>query len=245
MQILNILFRCSDLYQVEDVLRLIGSDEEAIPSGSDDDRLDSDDSDLEDGDLNDMFTDGEYDIQSKYADDYCDDNDNDNDYNYEGYVYKFYISGDNTLKSHVTDAYPAISKSGAVVLNLVKGLPHGIHVYFDNYFASPELLLELKQNGFDATCTIRSNRNRNCPLKSKKQLKKEGRGSFDYQSSDGIVIASWYDNTVVNLASNKCSVMPIHQVLRYSAEKKAHVHIQCPSIVKAYNKSMEVLTVAT
>ena len=30
MQILNILFRCSDLYQVEDVLRLIGSDEEAI-----------------------------------------------------------------------------------------------------------------------------------------------------------------------------------------------------------------------
>ena len=155
-----------------------------------------------------------------------------------GYVYKFYISGDNTVESHVTDADPAIGKSGAVVLNLVKGLPHGIHVYFDNYFASPELLLELKQNGFDATCTIRSNQNRNCPLKIKKQLKKEGRGSFDYQSSDGIVIASWYDNTVVNLASHKCSVMPIHQVLRYSAEKKAHVHIQCPSIVKAYNKSM-------
>ena len=82
-RILNILFRCSDLYQVEDVLRLIGSDEEAIPSGSDDDRLDSDDSDLEAGDLNNMFTDGEYGIQSKYADDYCDDNDNDNDYNYE------------------------------------------------------------------------------------------------------------------------------------------------------------------
>ena len=52
--------------QVEDVLRLIGSDEEAIPSGSDDDRLDSDDSDFEACDLNNMFTDGEYDIQSKY-----------------------------------------------------------------------------------------------------------------------------------------------------------------------------------
>ena len=56
MQILNIIFRCSDLYQVEDVLRLIGSDEEAIPSGSDDDRLDSDDSDFEAADLNNMFT---------------------------------------------------------------------------------------------------------------------------------------------------------------------------------------------
>ena len=32
-----------------------------------------------------------------------------------GYVYKFYISGDNTVESHVTDADPAIGKSGAVV----------------------------------------------------------------------------------------------------------------------------------
>ena len=51
-------------------------------------------------------------------------------------------------------------------------------LYFDNYFYS-ELLLRLKMNGFWAVGTIRQDRMRGCKLKSEKELKKEGRGSFN------------------------------------------------------------------
>jgi hypothetical protein len=33
-------------------------------------------------------------------------------------------------------------------------LPKETHIYLDNYFVSPELLLELKECGHDATCTV-------------------------------------------------------------------------------------------
>ena len=59
---------------------------------------------------------------------------------------------------------PGIGKSGEVVPNLVSHLPKNTHIYFDNYFASPELLLELKKHGYHATCTIRANRHCKCPL---------------------------------------------------------------------------------
>jgi hypothetical protein len=104
-----------------------------------------------------------------------------------GYVHKLYISGDNLVPTDFKDLDPAIGKSGGVVINLANNLPRGTHLYFDNYFARPELLLELKKRGYHATCTLRSNRRANCPLKNEKQLKKEGRGSFDYRSSEGVV----------------------------------------------------------
>ena len=155
-----------------------------------------------------------------------------------GYLHKFYVSGDNLVPSREEKLDPAFGKSGEVVLNLVSQLPKNTHIYFDNYFASPELLLELKKRGYHATCTIRANRCGKCPLKNKKQLKKEGRGAFDYKSSEGVVMASWFDNRVVTVASNKCSVLPTNTVRRYSKKRKEHIDVQCPALIKAYNKSM-------
>ena len=93
-----------------------------------------------------------------------------------GYLHKFYVSGDNLVPSRGEKLDPAIGKSGEVVLNLVGHLPKGTHVYFDNYFASPELLLALKKQGHHATCTVRANRQGKCPLKDKKELKKKREG---------------------------------------------------------------------
>ena len=61
---------------------------------------------------------------------------------------------------------------GKVVICLVKDLPKGSFVFFDNYFASLSLLAELKRMGLHATCTMRKNRTRNCPLLADKDLKK-------------------------------------------------------------------------
>ena len=43
---------------------------------------------------------------------------------------------------------------------------------------------------------------------------------------------------MVNVVSNKCAVLPPHPVKRYSSQKKKHIELQCPALVKAYNESM-------
>jgi hypothetical protein len=84
--------------------------------------------------------------------------------------------------------------------------------------------------GIPAGCTLRSHRMANCPLKAEKQLKKEGRGSVDFKvSEEGIIIARWYDNKEVTIASNHYSVEPTTQV---------RLHFSFPSLssfLLAYN----------
>ncbi len=62
---------------------------------------------------------------------------------------------------------------------MVSEVEPGTEVFFDNYFASPGLLLALKDMGLPAACTLRVNRTEKCPLKTEKELKKEGRGAMD------------------------------------------------------------------
>ena len=65
-----------------------------------------------------------------------------------GYIYDFQISGDAPVPDE-------IGKSGQVVIELTKNLPAGTHLYFDNYFASPLLLLKLKEMDLESACTLR------------------------------------------------------------------------------------------
>ncbi len=54
------------------------------------------------------------------------------------------VSGDNTIAHKQVDS--AIGASGRVVMELMRGVPAGSFVYYDNYFASPLLCLKLKVN---------------------------------------------------------------------------------------------------
>jgi hypothetical protein len=129
---------------------------------------------------------------------------------YSGYVHAFIIFGDNLI---TTAGDLGIGASGQTVLNLVSTLEPGTEVFFDNYFASPGLLLELKKLGLPAACTIRANRTEKCPLKTEKELRKEGRGAMDHKvSEEGILIAKWFDNKEVIVGSNHYSVNPASQV---------------------------------
>ena len=63
-----------------------------------------------------------------------------------GYCYRFKISGD-ALPDEETEAddmADGIGMSGRTVLSLVRDVPPGCEVFFDNWFASPALLLRLK-----------------------------------------------------------------------------------------------------
>jgi hypothetical protein len=153
-----------------------------------------------------------------------------------GYVHSFSIFGDNLI---TTEGELGIGASGQTVLNLVASLEPGTEVFFDNYFASPGLLLELKKLGLPAACTLRANRVEKCPLKSEKELRKEGRGAMDHKvSEEGIVVAKWFDNREVMVGSNHYSVKPTSQVKRWDKAKKVYVWLPIPAIIKAYNRGM-------
>ena len=68
---------------------------------------------------------------------------------------------------------------------------------------------------------MRTNRIENCPV-GYNAVKKEARGTFDYQSDqqDGIIVCSWNDNNVVTLASNTNTVFPLSKAVRWSAKEK-------------------------
>jgi hypothetical protein len=153
-----------------------------------------------------------------------------------GYIYKFQVAGDNTLLHE--DVEPEIGKSGQVVLELVEDVPPGSQIYFDNWFCSPLLIKRLAEKQLGATGTVRQNRKAGCPLMAEKELRKDGRGSFDYKSADGVVVCDWYDNKVVSVASNCHSVLPAKKIRRWCKKEKKYVEIACPNLIGAYNKNM-------
>ena len=155
-----------------------------------------------------------------------------------GYVHDFQFAGDNLAP--VVDTVENVGKSGEVVVHLTADQPHGSYVYFDNYFASPELLIELKSRDIKATCTMRPNRSRKCPLKCLKDINKCGRGAYDYRmlNDESLIICEWFDNKVVLMGSNVHGVEPTHLVRRYDRTAKRHVELSCPAMIKHYNANM-------
>lgn len=159
-----------------------------------------------------------------------------------GYVYDFEISGGNTKgPPDGVQVSPALGESEFVVLRLVHDLPPYSHkIFFDNYFASPELLVHLHGTGHYAVCTLRANRTRKCPLKNEKQLKKEGRGAIDYRinKDENIIVCAWFDNKQVLTASNYIGVHPISDCKRYNRKEKKDIMVDRPAIVATYNQFM-------
>ncbi|XP_050042864.2 piggyBac transposable element-derived protein 3-like [Dermacentor andersoni] len=133
-----------------------------------------------------------------------------------------------------------VGESGKVVLRLTHDCPPGTEVFFDNFFASIELLNEMKMRGLGAAATIRKTRCGNCPLKTEKELKKAERGSLDFRSekSTGIVICAWNDNRTVTAALNIHSIEPFDTCRRYDRKTKTYVDVQRPNIIRVYNQSM-------
>ena len=64
------------------------------------------------------------------------------------------------------------------VMRLTHNLEAGKHhVFFDNLFPSPDLMVYLKSRGIYSVGTSRADRSRGCLMPSEKDLKKKGRGN--------------------------------------------------------------------
>lgn len=68
--------------------------------------------------------------------------------------------------------------------------------------------------------TLRNNRIENCPLASDKELLKQGRGSYDYRSSNGVIVVKWADTKCVLVGSTIYGINPTAPVRRYSKVEK-------------------------
>ena len=80
--------------------------------------------------------------------------------------------------------------------------------------------------GIPTTPTVRANRLVGCPLKSDKELNKDGRGSSSYKTdaNTGILVLWWYDKKSVQLASTFCSPDVAGTVKGLDSKSKSRVH---------------------
>ena len=160
-----------------------------------------------------------------------------------GIVHDFSVYCGSKTQLGKFENYPDVGFGGRVVLHLCDSLPDNkdFKVFFDNYFSSPELVLILKNtHGIHSVGTIRTNRMKGCPLKTEKELKLSGRGSSDMMvdGNSSMIMVRWYDNRAVSFVSSYAGIEASSTVKRWSRNDKRNIEIDCPFVVREYNKFM-------
>ena len=159
-----------------------------------------------------------------------------------GFMYDFYLYAGKDEQKNDGPEISKLQKCARVVARLCDHLPkHSNHKLFcDNWFITLDLLLYLKRIGIHVCGTVRSNCLQGCALNADKDLKRKGRGSLDYKSdmNSGIIVAKWYDNNAVHIASNFVGIEPMGTMERWSPQDKERKEIPCPQLVLQYNKDM-------
>ncbi|CAF4020199.1 unnamed protein product [Rotaria sp. Silwood2] len=131
-----------------------------------------------------------------------------------------------------------------IVLDVCETVPRFANhkVYFDNYFTTIRLQVELKKLGIFAIGTIRPNRLIDLNIKNAKDLSREGRGAMDHRVTEvegvELCVTRWYDNNAVNCLSTLYGCEPTDSVQRWSSKQKNHIQIRRPQVIKAYNEHM-------
>lgn len=131
-----------------------------------------------------------------------------------------------------------------VVYRMSRNIPKNLHhkLYCDNYFTGIPLFSHLSQNGIDCVGTVRTNRLMGCSFPTEKKWKERGRGSYTEKittyKNQQLKAVQWYDNKVVTLLSTFAGSQPSHKVRRFFKSDNSKKDINCPDIVKVYNKHM-------
>ena len=114
----------------------------------------------------------------------------------------------------------------------------GHKLYFDNFFTSYDLMYELGEQSVRATGTIRENRTKGAKrtLISSKALQKKERGTYDFCTDGKVFVAKWHDNSIVTIASNCETHIPLHKVNR--RVKGGNKEVTHPHLINSYNKGM-------
>ena len=126
---------------------------------------------------------------------------------------------------------------------VVKGLTEQLygtycHVYFDNYFSSVDLALDLLKAGLYCCGTLRTNR-KGFPT-ALKPLARNGlnkRGESRTYQQDNLTISVWQDNRPVVLISTCSNPTTTNSVLRKGRDGTTATY-SCPNSLALYNQHM-------
>ena len=131
----------------------------------------------------------------------------------------------------------------AVVMALVEKLrERGHHIYTDNFYSSPALFAELREEGFGACGTVRVNR-RGLPAEMKASL---SRGDVCSVAIDECMVAlKWVDKRQVPMLSTVHNDAMITKARRTRQAEGGREEVRKPVMVEEYNKYMGVWTRAT
>ena len=150
-----------------------------------------------------------------------------------GYISEFYV-------------YPGkeggnieVNLGDKVVMSLTKkltGLYH--HVYFDNYFTSISLLINLLKIGIYSCGTMRTNR-KGSPDDLKAVAKKgfTERGQSKIWQYNNVTISVWQDTKPVVVAATNCDPTASNSVTRKQRDG-TQITVRSPTSVTLYNKYM-------
>lgn len=164
-----------------------------------------------------------------------------------GIVYDFLVyGGEDTFRfTTFSEEEESMGLGAKVVLALAKSIRHPACkiLCFDNFFTSIELMHRLRNEyGIFSLGTVRSNRLHGAQekLPTDKNLKKKGRGSHAQVVSNRnkMVVAKWYDNKCVTVASTFVDSYPLQTVPRYNKILRKKVPVPCPRMIKEYNSKM-------
>ncbi|XP_051168423.1 piggyBac transposable element-derived protein 3-like [Leptopilina boulardi] len=111
-----------------------------------------------------------------------------------------------------------------------------LHIYFDNLFTSPDLLVHLKKYGLVATGTVRANR-----VNIKNAItEKDERGKWEvkHEKKSGINFITVMDSKPVSLLSTAAGVTPLGKVKRRQKGKKEKKELDFPNAFMLYNQFM-------
>lgn len=167
--------------------------------------------------------------------------------NPDGYLFDCDIYGGKGSNIYSTDNDVKLSKcalGSRVVLMMAQKLLLSTsakkiiqyHLYFDNFFCNPDLMIHLKKIGLKATGTVRRNR-----VNIENEVdKKAARGtvSVKHEEKSGLNFITVMDSKPVSILSTAAGVEPLSSTKRYSKETKSKTEIPFPMAIKLYNKYM-------
>lgn len=137
-----------------------------------------------------------------------------------------------------------LGPSANIVMRLARNIPENCHykLYFDNYYTTLPLLVELEKKGIHCLGTFRRNRFPGVKLLSEKEANKKPRGYSEECNAtvEGVNISAigWKDNRIVSLASTFVGKTPETSVKRFDRKEHKNIQVDCPDIVTVYNRHM-------
>ncbi|XP_076036256.1 uncharacterized protein LOC143022126 isoform X1 [Oratosquilla oratoria] len=139
---------------------------------------------------------------------------------------------------------PDLGASSNIVLRLASIVQINMShlLYFDNWFSSLRLVIELHKKGIYSLGIVRQNRLKGCRFTDDKNMRKIGRGTYEEKCAtvEGVEVdvLKWFDTKCVTFVSTYAAGEPYGIVERWNKKDKQYDEVPCPNVVLEYNKFM-------